>query len=191
MPRTGQRVFSCSSASVLCLAALSPPEAPVPTTPSQVPDAIHFRRLAGVRPLVAQPTAAGSINYPDAEVEPYVAVDPTNPEHLVASVQQDRWNDGGANGLTNVVSTGRRGDLDAGLDPARSSRICEGAAPGRLATSTGRPIHGSASRRTARSPTRSATRSTPTGRRSAERARSSSAAPPTAAIRGRRRSRRG
>src|SRR6478672_9573931 len=55
--------------------------------------------------LVAEHSALGSINYPDAEVEPYIAVDPTNPQHLIGSVQQDRWNDGGANGLTNVVST--------------------------------------------------------------------------------------
>src|SRR5215468_1599801 len=55
--------------------------------------------------LVAEHTALGSTNYPDSEVEPQVAVDPTNPNHLIGSVQQDRWNDGGSNGLTNVVST--------------------------------------------------------------------------------------
>src|SRR5215471_21393472 len=54
--------------------------------------------------LVAQQQALGSVNFPDAEVEPYVDVDPTNPNHLIGTVQQDRWNDGGANGLTNVVS---------------------------------------------------------------------------------------
>jgi hypothetical protein len=54
--------------------------------------------------LVAQQKALGSTNYPDAEVEPYIAVDPSNPRHLITSVQQDRWNDGGANGLTNAVS---------------------------------------------------------------------------------------
>lgn len=78
---------------------------------------------------VAQQTAAGSTNYPDAEVEPYVAADPANPSHLVASFQQDRWNDGGANGLTNVVSQdgGRTWTL-AATQPAFS--ICEGATPG-------------------------------------------------------------
>jgi hypothetical protein len=78
---------------------------------------------------VAEQTAAGSVNYPDAEVEPYVAVDPTNPQHLIASFQQDRWNDGGANGLTNVVSTngGASWSLAAG-QPAFT--ICEGAAAG-------------------------------------------------------------
>ena len=55
--------------------------------------------------VVAHSESLGSVKFPDAEVEPYVAVDPTNPNHLVGSVQQDRWNDGGSNGLTNVVST--------------------------------------------------------------------------------------
>jgi hypothetical protein len=79
--------------------------------------------------LVAQQQALGSTNYPDAEVEPYVAVDPTNPRHLVASFQQDRWNDGGSNGLTNVVSTngGASWSLAAG-QPQFS--ICAGAPSG-------------------------------------------------------------
>ena len=55
--------------------------------------------------LVAHSESLGSVNFPDAEVEPMIAVDPTNPLHLVGTVQQDRWNDGGSNGLTNVVST--------------------------------------------------------------------------------------
>jgi hypothetical protein len=53
---------------------------------------------------VAASTAAGSVDYPDAEVEPHVTVDPTRPSHLVAMFQQDRWNDGGANGDVVVVS---------------------------------------------------------------------------------------
>jgi hypothetical protein len=73
--------------------------------------------------------ANGSINYPGAEVEPMVAVDPTNANHLVAAFQQDRWNDGGSNGLITVVSTngGSSWSLASG-QPAFS--ICEGAAPG-------------------------------------------------------------
>jgi hypothetical protein len=79
--------------------------------------------------LVAQQTALGSTNFPDAEVEPYVAVDPTNPQHLVGSFQQDRWNDGGSNGLTNVVSTngGATWSLAAGQPPFS---ICGGAPSG-------------------------------------------------------------
>ena len=79
--------------------------------------------------LVAEQQALGSRNYPNAEVEPHVAVDPTNPRHLVGSMQQDRWNDGGSNGLTNVVST------DGGSTWALASKqpafsMCEGAASG-------------------------------------------------------------
>jgi hypothetical protein len=79
--------------------------------------------------LVARSTALGSTNFPDAEVEPYVAVDPINPQHLIGSVQQDRWNDGGANGLTNVESTngGASWALAAGQP---QFTICAGAPSG-------------------------------------------------------------
>ncbi|MDQ2913166.1 MAG: glycoside hydrolase [Chloroflexota bacterium] len=42
--------------------------------------------------------------YRNAEVEPYVAVDPRNQAHLVGVWQQDRWSNGGANGLLTGVS---------------------------------------------------------------------------------------
>jgi hypothetical protein len=41
---------------------------------------------------------ASSVNYLNAEVETHVAVNPTNPNNVVAFWQQDRWNDGGAHG---------------------------------------------------------------------------------------------
>jgi hypothetical protein len=47
----------------------------------------------------------GSLNYLNSEVEPQVAVDPTNPNHLIGVWQQDRWIDGGANGLVAAYST--------------------------------------------------------------------------------------
>ncbi len=40
-----------------------------------------------------------SINYVNAEVEPFVAVNPTNPNNIIGVFQQDRWSDGGAHGL--------------------------------------------------------------------------------------------
>ena len=39
-----------------------------------------------------------------SEVEPWVAVDPLNRNHLLASWQQDRWSTGGARGLVAAVS---------------------------------------------------------------------------------------
>jgi hypothetical protein len=48
--------------------------------------------------------APGSVLYPNAEEEPWIDVNPTNPNNLVAVWQQDRWNDGGAHGLVTGVS---------------------------------------------------------------------------------------
>ena len=42
--------------------------------------------------------------YDNAEVEPQVAVNPTNPHEVVGASQQDRWPDGGARGLTSWSS---------------------------------------------------------------------------------------
>ena len=47
--------------------------------------------------------------YANAEVEPYIAVNPTNPANLIGVWQQDRWSDGGARGLlTGMSSDGGR-----------------------------------------------------------------------------------
>lgn len=43
--------------------------------------------------------------YDNTEVEPQVAVNPTNPDVMVGAAQQDRWPDGGARGLSSWMST--------------------------------------------------------------------------------------
>ena len=51
--------------------------------------------------------AVGGVSYPGAEVEPNLAVNPTNPDNVIEVYQQDRWSNGGAHGLwTSVTSTG-------------------------------------------------------------------------------------
>ena len=52
--------------------------------------------------------------YENAEVEPRVAVDPRDPNHIVGAFQQDRWSNGGAHGL--VAST----SFDGGATWTRS-----------------------------------------------------------------------
>lgn len=47
----------------------------------------------------------GSVAYENAEVEPYVAVNPINSSNLIGIWQQDRWSDGGAHGLVAAYST--------------------------------------------------------------------------------------
>jgi hypothetical protein len=71
--------------------------------------------------------ASTSFNYQNAEVEPWVTVNPANPDNIVGFWQQDRWSDGGSHGLVAGVST------DGGVTwtetwPAFSR--CAGAGPG-------------------------------------------------------------
>jgi hypothetical protein len=75
-----------------------------------------FQTATAVRVSRATPFAggcltvpAGSTVYTNAEVEPHLAVDRTNPNHVVAAWQQDRLSDGGARGLATAVS------IDGGL----------------------------------------------------------------------------
>jgi hypothetical protein len=48
--------------------------------------------------------APGETLYVDAEEEPWVAVNPANPNNIIAVWQQDRWSNGGARGLVAGVS---------------------------------------------------------------------------------------
>src|SRR2546423_824451 len=49
-------------------------------------------------------TGPGETNYINAEVEPWVEVNPTNPNNIIGVFQQDRWSDGGARGLVAAVT---------------------------------------------------------------------------------------
>jgi hypothetical protein len=51
----------------------------------------------------AGPARGGSV-YANAEVEPQVAIDPKDPKHLIGTWQQDRWSNGGANGVLTAAS---------------------------------------------------------------------------------------
>lgn len=69
--------------------------------------------------------ATGTV-YASSEVEPHVAVDPGNPNHLVAAWQQDRWSNGSARGLRTAVS------FDGGRTWTASAATftrCSGGAP--------------------------------------------------------------
>ena len=63
-------------------------------------------RVTGPTPFSASCLAvpAGATAYANAEVEPHLAINPSNPNHLVAAWQQDRLSDGGARGLATAVS---------------------------------------------------------------------------------------
>jgi hypothetical protein len=54
--------------------------------------------------LDSAPIQSGEL-FPSSEVEPWVASQSGNAQHLVAAWQQDRWSNGGSRGLVTAVST--------------------------------------------------------------------------------------
>jgi hypothetical protein len=73
----------------------------------------------------ASPTSVNTFN---SEVEPWLAVDPSNPLHMVGAWQQDRWNNGGARGL--VTATSFDGGDNWSIQGTTKSSICTGGTPG-------------------------------------------------------------
>ena len=55
-------------------------------------------------PLAGCPPDGSGTNFPDAEVEPWLEVNPTNGANVVGVYQQDRYSNGGAKGMTAAVS---------------------------------------------------------------------------------------
>ena len=43
-------------------------------------------------------------NYPNAEVQPEIAVDPGNPAHMIGAWQTDRWSGVGGHGLVTAAT---------------------------------------------------------------------------------------
>lgn len=83
---------------LLCTLTLATPSpsvaAPLSLSPLQV--------ISGPSPFAdcdISQMGAGGVNFLDSEVEPWVEVNPTNPDNVVAVWQQDRWSNGGARGL--------------------------------------------------------------------------------------------
>lgn len=66
----------------------------------------------------------GFVDYPNSEVEPYVAVNPTNPDNLIAVWQQDRWNTGSSRG--NLAGVSFDGGESWTLVSATGSNACTG-----------------------------------------------------------------
>lgn len=64
------------------------------------------------------------VNFPDSEVEPWIDVNPNDPDNLVGAWQQDRWSNGGARGL--VVGASFDGGENWTVQPIRNVTLCSG-----------------------------------------------------------------
>lgn len=87
-------------------AVVAPTQSTTPLfTPADPPEPLV--QVSGASPFAAncgQEVVCGTV-YVGAEVEPYVAINPTNSRHLIGVWQQDRWSNGGAQGLLAAFST--------------------------------------------------------------------------------------
>lgn len=113
-------VAACGGGSEPTSAPLPTPMPPAPTPvppPAPLPPIISDPevRVSADTPFLAGCSGVSSgTEYRNAEVEPYVAVNPLNPANWIALWQQDRWNSGGASGIVSAVT------LDGGVTWTRS-----------------------------------------------------------------------
>src|SRR3954467_3364506 len=88
---------------VCCATALPASAAPLTVSPSA-----NISIPSPFPPACGGPTEGSfpgtNFNYENSEVEPWLAVSPTNPNDVAGFWQQDRWSDGGAHGLVAAVS---------------------------------------------------------------------------------------
>jgi hypothetical protein len=65
-------------------------------------------QVSGASPIAACNGDDGNIggtNFRNSEVEPHVVVDPSSPDVLIGAWQQDRWSNGGSQGIVTATST--------------------------------------------------------------------------------------
>jgi len=83
----------------ICLTAPASASSVAPLTQISDPSPFAACTIGG-----SQPPVPGETLYPSAEEEPWVDINPTNPNNIIAVWQQDRWSDGGAHGLVAGVT---------------------------------------------------------------------------------------
>lgn len=106
-PRAPIRAVAAALATAALVAACggdgsSSPEPPPPPPPPADPQV----RITGASPFAegCDGVPASGTVYVNSEVEPHVAVNPADPNHLLAAWQQDRWSNGAARGNRSAVS---------------------------------------------------------------------------------------
>src|SRR5262245_2121509 len=114
-----RRIFYLSAAVVVAVAwaASSAVAADVPSTNISITS--PFAPGCGGAAEGSVPGA--NFNYENSEVEPWLAVSPTNPMDVAGIWQQDRWSDGGSHGLVAAVSHDGGATFDTSEQPRFSN----------------------------------------------------------------------
>ncbi len=126
------RVFLSLAAGGLALAAFAPQAGALPAANEGA-----AVLASGASPIVRcdGDQATSGTNFPNSEVEPWMVVNPTDgPDHdgivgdnLIAAWQQDRWNNGGSEGL--VTASSDDGGLTWIPNATTKSSFCTGGSP--------------------------------------------------------------
>jgi hypothetical protein len=98
-------IFPALAAAAVAVAVTALPAGAAPftvTPPTSISTPTPFAAGCGGPTEGSFPGA--NFNYPNSEVEPWLAVSPANPNDVAGFWQQDRWSDGGAHGLVAAVS---------------------------------------------------------------------------------------
>src|SRR5215211_6386596 len=121
----GARGSLLFAAAALAWAALAPEAGALPADNEGPPV-----QVSGASPIAGcdGDQASTGINFPNSEIEPWFAVDPTNPAKFLAAWQQDRWNNGGSEGI--VTARSIDGGLTWTVNTNTKSSICTGGTPG-------------------------------------------------------------
>jgi hypothetical protein len=115
LPRSVRSTLLASAAATLALAG--------PASAGPLSATSPFDISAGNPLLNCAPDVFGT-NFPDAEIEPWVDVNPTDPENIVAIYQQDRYDNGGAKG--NVSSASFDGGVSWAQVAVPADTVCTG-----------------------------------------------------------------
>jgi hypothetical protein len=121
MQRTARRLRQVFAlAAVVALLAVGSAAATVDPTVRVSPTASPFGGTANG--ATCQGQAQTGINFPGAEVEPFVDVNLANDDNLVGAWQQDRWSNGGSTGQMSAFSTnGGQGWTIPPISPAANT----------------------------------------------------------------------
>src|SRR6266478_9689658 len=99
-PCYGRRMRRAGALLLLCSACEEPASPPPPST---FPGLVAVSDNAPWNSSCQGPSRGGTI-FLNAEVEPSIAINPANPLHLIGVSQQDRWSNGGANGIVSAAT---------------------------------------------------------------------------------------
>jgi hypothetical protein len=97
--RAGTHVVGAVIAACIIAAGGAPARAASLDAATQISGSTPFGSATDCGYFPSTLAGASSTLFVDSELEPWLAVNPSNPDNIVATWQQDRWSDGGARGL--------------------------------------------------------------------------------------------